>query len=123
MKARTQPSGQQRAKRPSPNGYMPERTYVEMTSGAMLRTLRELQEMTQTDLEKASGVPQTTISALETDSINLGVERARKLAAALKVHPAILIFPDLGKADVPERPRRRASPSRKRPSGAQGAAA
>lgn len=96
-----------RATRTARNEYVPERAYVDMTSGAMLRTLRELQEMTQTELAKASGVPQATISALESDTINLGVERARKLARALKVHPAIIIFPDLGKTARPaKRPRR-----------------
>jgi transcriptional regulator with XRE-family HTH domain len=40
-----------------------------------------------------SGIPQSTISAIENDRINLGVERAKTLAIALKCHPAVLVFP------------------------------
>ena len=34
-----------------------------------------------------------TISAIENNRINLGVERAKVLARALNVHPAVLLFP------------------------------
>lgn len=37
--------------------------------------------------------PQATISAIENDRVNLGVERAKALAQALKCHPAVLVFP------------------------------
>jgi len=40
-----------------------------------------------------TGIPQATISAIENDRINLGVERAKTLAKALKVHPAVFVFP------------------------------
>ena len=66
-----------------------------MTPGAMLRTIRTLQEMTQKELADASGVSQPAISAMESGRVDLGPDRARKLAAALRVHPAILLFPDL----------------------------
>jgi transcriptional regulator with XRE-family HTH domain len=49
--------------------------------------------MSQNDLAAASGIPQSTISAIERDRINLGVERAKLLARALKCHPAVLVFP------------------------------
>jgi len=55
--------------------------------------VRELQEMSQNDLARASGIPQSTLSAIENDRVNLGVERAKKLARALKCHPAVLVFP------------------------------
>ena len=32
-------------------------------------------------------------SAIETDRVKLGAERAKTLARALKVHPAVLLFP------------------------------
>jgi hypothetical protein len=38
-------------------------------------------------------MPQSTISAIETDTINLGVERAKTLARVLQCHPAVLVFP------------------------------
>ncbi|MCH8256044.1 MAG: helix-turn-helix transcriptional regulator, partial [Gemmatimonadetes bacterium] len=39
------------------------------------------------------GIPQSTISAIENQRVNLGVERAKVLARSLKCHPAVLVFP------------------------------
>ena len=75
--------------------YAPAKPYAKLTPGSTVRVFRELQEMTQAELAKVSGVMQPTISAVESGRIALGLERARKLAAALKVHPALLLFPDL----------------------------
>ena len=66
---------------------------IEMSVGESVRILRELQKMSQNELPAACGIPQSTISAIENDRINLGVERAKQLAHALKCHPAILVFP------------------------------
>ena len=44
-------------------------------------------------MAKATGIPQSTISAIENDRINLGVERAKQLAKVLRCHPAVLVFP------------------------------
>jgi transcriptional regulator with XRE-family HTH domain len=48
----------------------------------------------QNQLSKLTGIPQATISAIENDRVRLGVERAKILARALKVHPGVLVFPD-----------------------------
>jgi transcriptional regulator with XRE-family HTH domain len=66
---------------------------VEVSVGESVRILRELQEMSQNQLCEATGIPQSTISAIENDRINLGVERAKVLARALRCHPAVLVFP------------------------------
>jgi len=66
---------------------------IEVSSGESVRIIRELQGMSQNDLSQAAGIPQSTISAIERDRINLGVERAKQLARALKCHPAVLVFP------------------------------
>lgn len=66
---------------------------VEVSTGDSVRILRELQEMSQNDLASASGIPQSTISAIENDRVRLGVERAKVLAKALRCHPAVLVFP------------------------------
>ncbi|MGB5728377.1 MAG: helix-turn-helix transcriptional regulator, partial [Thiogranum sp.] len=42
---------------------------------------------------EVTGIPQSTISAIENGRVNLGVERAKILARALKCHPAVLVFP------------------------------
>ncbi len=67
---------------------------VNLTPGAAVRVFRELQEMTQAELAEASGLAQGTISSIERGRVNLGVERAERLARALKVHPAVLLWPN-----------------------------
>ena len=71
---------------------------VEVTVGESVRIIRELQGLSQNELSRRSGIPQSTISAIENDRVNLGVERAKVLARALRCHPAVLVFPnwDLG---------------------------
>ncbi len=66
---------------------------IEVSIGESVRIIRELQELSQNDLAAISGIPQSTLSAIEHDRINLGVERAKVLARALKCHPAVLVFP------------------------------
>ena len=66
---------------------------VSVSVGESVRLVRELQELSQTDLAALTGIPQSTISAIENERINLGVERAKAIARALRVHPAVLVFP------------------------------
>ncbi len=73
--------------------YRPAKKRVEVSVGESVRILRELQELSQSELARLTGIPQATISAIENDRVNLGVERAKVLARALKCHPAVLVFP------------------------------
>ena len=73
--------------------YRKARPHLAVTPGESVRTIRQLQGMSQNDLAAASGIPQSKISAIERERINLGVERAKLLARALKCHPAVLVFP------------------------------
>ena len=66
---------------------------IEVTPGESVRILRELQELSQNELAKFTGIPQSTISAIENDRVRLGVERSKVLARALNCHPAVLVFP------------------------------
>ena len=66
---------------------------VEVSVGESVKILRELQELSQNELAQLSGIPQSTISAIENDRVQLGVERAKVLARALHCHPAVLVFP------------------------------
>lgn len=66
---------------------------IDVSTGDSVRILRELQEMSQNDLAAATGIAQSTISAIENDRIRLGVDRAKMLAKALRCHPAVLVFP------------------------------
>lgn len=73
--------------------YKKAKQRVVVSPGESLKIIRELQELSQSDLAKITGVPQATISAIENGRVNLGVERAKIFALALKVHPAVLVFP------------------------------
>lgn len=73
--------------------FRPARTRVVVEPGESVRILRELQEMSQSQLAKVTGISQATISAIENGRVNLGVERAKVLARALRCHPAVLVFP------------------------------
>ena len=73
--------------------YKPATKRVDVSVGESVRIIRELQGLSQNNLAKSSGIPQSTISAIENDRINLGVERAKTLARVLKCHPAVLVFP------------------------------
>ncbi len=66
----------------------------------MLRTLRELQELTQQQLAEMTGISQSNISALEKGTRKIGRERAIVLARALKVHPAVILFSDFDVNEV-----------------------
>ena len=64
-----------------------------VSSGESVRIIRELQELSQNELARLANIPQSTISAIENGRVNLGIERAKSLARALKCHPAVLVFP------------------------------
>ena len=69
------------------------RSTVDVSPGESVRILRELQELSQNELSRLTGIPQSTISAIENERIRVGVERAKVLARALRCHPAVLVFP------------------------------
>jgi len=73
--------------------FRPAKKRVEVSVGESVRILRELQELSQSQLAELTGIPQATLSAIENGRVNLGVERAKVLAKALKCHPAALVFP------------------------------
>ena len=73
--------------------YRKAKKRINVSVGESVKILRELQELSQNELAKLTGIPQSTISAIENDRVQLGVERAKVLARALHCHPAVLVFP------------------------------
>lgn len=73
--------------------FRPAKRRKSVSVGESVRIIRELQDLSQNQLADLTGIPQATISAIENDRVNLGVERAKVLARALKCHPAVLVFP------------------------------
>ena len=74
--------------------FVPARAHAKLTTGEVIRMLRDLKEWTQEDLAKLCGITATNISLLENGKIEIGKRRAEQLAEALKVHPAIIMFPE-----------------------------
>ena len=73
--------------------YRKAKKTIDVSVGESVKIMRELQELSQAELADLTGIPQSTISGIENDRINIGVERAKVLARALKCHPAVLVFP------------------------------
>lgn len=73
--------------------YRPAKKHIAVSVGESVRIIRELQELSQNQLAQRTGIPQTTLSAIENDRVRLGVERAKVLARALRCHPGVLVFP------------------------------
>lgn len=73
--------------------YKEAKKLIDVSIGESVKIIRELQELSQNELSSLTGIPQSTLSAIEHDKVKLGVERAKVLARALKCHPAVLVFP------------------------------
>lgn len=74
--------------------FVKAKKYGKLTPGKALKIYRELQGLTQTQLADLSGLKQATLSSLEHDRISMGIDRAKILAIALKIHPSTLAFAD-----------------------------
>ena len=73
--------------------YRKAKKTIDVSVGDSVRIIRELQGYSQNQLAELTGIPQSTLSAIENNRVNLGVERAKVLAKALQCHPAVLVFP------------------------------
>ncbi|HJP18422.1 MAG TPA: helix-turn-helix transcriptional regulator [Nitrospinota bacterium] len=82
------------------NNFIKAKVNINVTPGEMLKTLRELQGFSQKELADITGMSQSNISALETNTRNIGRDRALILAKALKVHPAVILFPNFTMEEV-----------------------
>lgn len=76
------------------NEFVPAKPHAALTSGEVIRMLRELKGWTQVELARRSGINATNISLLENDRAEIGKRRAEQLAKAFDVHPAIIMFPE-----------------------------
>jgi transcriptional regulator with XRE-family HTH domain len=71
----------------------PAQRVAHLTPGQAVRITRDFAELSQAELASRAGLAQGTLSAIESGKANLGAERAKRLARALGVHPAALLFP------------------------------
>ena len=66
---------------------------VDVSPSESVRILRELQELSHSELSAMTNISQSTISAIENNRIKLVVERAKVFARAIRCHSAVLVFP------------------------------
>jgi transcriptional regulator with XRE-family HTH domain len=74
--------------------FIPAKRHANLTTGEVIRMLRELKGWTQEDLATHGEIHTTKISMLENDRGDIGKKRAEQLAKAFGVHPAIIMFPE-----------------------------
>ena len=74
--------------------FVPAKQHTTLTTGEVIRMLRELKGWTQEKLAAESGLNAKNISLLENNRIDIGKKRTEQLAKAFGVHPAIIMFPE-----------------------------
>jgi len=74
--------------------FRPAKAHAKLSTGEVIRLLRELKEWSQADLAERSGISATNLSLLEHNKVEIGKRRAEQLAKAFDVHPAIIMFPE-----------------------------
>jgi transcriptional regulator with XRE-family HTH domain len=74
--------------------FVPAEAHAVLSTGQVIRMLRDLKGWTQEELAKRSGINATNISLLENDRVDIGKKRVEQLARAFDVHPAIIMFPE-----------------------------
>jgi transcriptional regulator with XRE-family HTH domain len=74
--------------------FVPAKPHIALTTGEVIRMLRELKGWTQAELAKRCGISATNISLLENKKVEIGKKRAEQIAKAFGIHPAIIMFPE-----------------------------
>ena len=80
--------------------FEPARRHAVLTTGEVLRMLRELKGWTQAQLAERCGISATNISLLENAKVEIGKKRAEQIARAFDVHPAIIMFPEYEGSEI-----------------------
>ena len=74
--------------------FITAKSHTPLTSGEVIRMLRDLMGWTQEELATRCGISASNISLLEHNKVDIGKKRAELLAKAFGVHPAIIVFPE-----------------------------
>lgn len=78
----------------NPHEFHPARSHASLTTGEVIRILRQKKGWTQAELAKRSGIHANNLCLLEKDRVDIGKQRAKQLAKAFGIHPAIIMFPE-----------------------------
>jgi len=76
------------------NKFIQAKPHDILTTGEVIRMLRDLKGWTQAELSKRSGISASNISLLENEKVDIGKKRAEQIARAFDIHPAIIMFPE-----------------------------
>jgi transcriptional regulator with XRE-family HTH domain len=76
------------------NEFVAAQPHAPLSTGEVIRMLRELKGWTQLELARLSGISTTNLSLLENGKVDIGKKRAEQLAKAFNVHPATIMFPE-----------------------------
>jgi transcriptional regulator with XRE-family HTH domain len=74
--------------------------HATLTTGEVIRMLRDLKGWTQAELAKRCGINATNISLLENEKVDIGKRRAEQISKAFGIHPAIIMFPEYEGSEV-----------------------
>jgi transcriptional regulator with XRE-family HTH domain len=80
--------------RKSKTQFISAKQHAPLTTGEVIRMLRDLKGWTQAELAKRCNISATNISLLENEKVEIGKKRAEQLAKAFGIHPAIIMFPE-----------------------------
>jgi transcriptional regulator with XRE-family HTH domain len=82
------------------NALVTARPHTTLSTGEVIRMLRELKRWTQGVLAERSGISPTNLSLQENDRVDIGKKRVLQLAKAFGVHPATIMFPEFEAREI-----------------------
>ena len=82
------------------SNFKPAKQHAILTTGEVIKMLRELKGWTQEELSKHCAINSKNISMLENNKLEIGKKRAEQLAKAFDVHPAIIMFPEYESKEI-----------------------
>lgn len=80
--------------------FVAAKQHISLSTGEVIKMLRQLKGWTQEVLAKHSGINAVNISLLENERLEIGKKRAEQLAKAFDVHPAIIMFPEYESEEI-----------------------
>jgi len=80
--------------------FKPAKQHAILSTGEVIKMLRELKGWTQEELSKYCSINAKNISMLENDKLEIGKKRVEQLAKAFNVHPAIIMFPEYESKEI-----------------------
>lgn len=68
--------------------FIKARKRIEVSTGESVKMIRQLQGLSQNQLAEMTGIPQSTLSAIENDRINIGVRAGKSTGPCPEMSPS-----------------------------------